>query len=111
MNVTGSSGRFFPIPEVLAIALLLWALVPTNPYGYYIILRFVTCGVSMFLALRARVAGKTVWLWTFVAVAVVYNPIIRVHLTRESWSAINLATVAMIAASIFLLKPSRREKV
>jgi hypothetical protein len=36
--------------------------------------------------------------------AVIYNPIIRIHLTREIWSAVNIATVAIATLSIFVLK-------
>ena len=29
------------LPQVIGIAMLLWALNPENPYGYYVLLRIV----------------------------------------------------------------------
>ena len=85
--------------------MLLWALVPVNPYGYYIILRFVICGISIYLAVRAHELGETTWIYAFAIAAIVYNPLIRIHLTREIWSVVNIATIVLIAWAIFALKP------
>jgi|SRR6266850_1503246 len=97
--------RSFPFAEAVAIAMLLWALVPVNPYGYYIILRFAICGISIYLAFRAHELERTTWIWPFVIAAIVYNPLIRVHLTREIWSVVNIATIVLFAWAIFTLKP------
>jgi len=31
------------IPQAIAGAMLLWALYPENPYGYYVLLRWIVC--------------------------------------------------------------------
>jgi hypothetical protein len=88
----------------IAIAMLLWALAPTNPYGYYVHLRWVICGASIYLAIRAHNHIKPRWVWILGALAVLYNPLIRVHLTRDIWSVINLATIVVFAAVIYVLR-------
>ncbi len=84
--------------------MLLWALNPNNPYGYYSLLRWVCCAVFAYLAFQAFAQEKQGWLWVLGITAAVYNPIIRVHMTREIWSVINVITIGIAVASIFGLK-------
>lgn len=92
------------VPQAVASAMLLWALSPANPYEYYVILRVVCCALFAYLALRATERGHTDWAFALGAVAVVYNPIWRVHLTREIWSVINVVTVGIAVASVYVLR-------
>jgi len=87
--------------------MVLLALNPGNPYGYYILLRWVCCGIFAYLAFRTLEQEKRGWTWVLGITAVVYNPILRVHLTREIWSIINLITIGIVVASVFVVK---REK-
>jgi hypothetical protein len=63
--------------------MLLLALDPGNPYGYYILLRWVCCGIFAYLAYHTLEQEQLGWTWVLGITAVVYNPIVRVHLTRE----------------------------
>jgi len=92
------------IPQLISIVMLLWALNPENPYGYYILLRWVVCGAFSFLAVQAINRGKQGWLYVFGITALIYNPIVRVHLTREIWSVVNVVTIAIAVVSIFVMK-------
>ena len=92
------------IPQAIVIPLLLLALNPENPYGYYIFLRWVCCAVFVFLALHALTIEKNGWVWVFGVTALIYNPIIKVYGTREMWSIINIATIVLAVVSIFILK-------
>jgi len=96
------------IPQVIVCAMLLWALNPANPYGYYTLLRWVCCGVFGFLAFKAfdlKMQGLT---WVLGITALVYNPIFPVHLTRAIWSAANIATIIIAVASIIYLKKGEK---
>lgn len=93
------------IPQVIASIMLLWALNPDNPYGYYILLRWVCCGIFAFLAVRTyENKEKQGWVWVLGITAAVYNPIIRIHLTREIWSIINVITIGIAMVSVFGIK-------
>jgi len=92
------------IPQLIASLMLLWALNPDNPYGYYILLRWVCCGVFAYLALKAFGQEQQGWVWVLGITAAVYNPIIRVHLTREIWSVVNVITIGIAVASVFAIK-------
>ena len=99
----GQESSTFPIAQIIAVLMLAWALVPTNPYGYYVLLRVVICGISVYLAYQAFDRGRTGWVWTLGIVAVVYNPLIRVHMTREFWSVVNVVTIGIIVATIWTI--------
>jgi FtsH-binding integral membrane protein len=92
------------IPQAIVSAALLWALNPENPYGYYILLRWVCCAAFAYLAIKALEQTKKGWTWVLGITAVVYNPIIRVHLTRDIWEVINIATIVIAVLSVFVLK-------
>jgi len=92
------------IPQVILSGLLLWALYPGNPYGYYTLLRWVACGVFLYLAYLAFESKRTVWLWVLGINAVIYNPIIRIHLTREIWNVLNVISIVILVVSIFFIE-------
>ena len=98
------------IPQAIVSIMLLWALYPENPYGYYVLLRLVCCPIFAWLAIQAHSQDKAGWAWTLGITAVVYNPLIRIHLTREIWSVINVITIVLAVASTFVLKSPNRPK-
>lgn len=81
--------------------MLLWALNPSNPYGYYVLLHRVCCGVFAYLTIQAFKQRGEGWAWILCITAAIYNPIVPVHLTREIWSVVNVITIGIAAASIF----------
>ena len=89
--------------------MLLLALNSGNPYGYYILLRWVCCGIFIYLAFYTLEQERRGWTWVLGITAVVYNPILRVHLTREIWSVVNLMTIGIAVASMFVVK-KRKDK-
>ncbi len=98
------------IPQTVASVMLLWALNPENPYGYYILLRWVCCGVFAYLVFQAVDQEKQAWVCVLGITALIYNPIFRVHLNRELWSIINVVTIVIGVLSIFALKEGKEGK-
>src|SRR5262245_28268928 len=92
------------LPQLIACLMLLWALNPANPYGFYVLLRWVCCGIFAYLAYKGYEQGHSAWGWILGLVAAVYNPVVRVHLTREIWSGVNIATIGISVASVFALR-------
>lgn len=85
-------------PAVLygAAAMLLIALVPL-PYGYYQLLRLVTTVAFGWAAYVAYDRKNETLPWAFGVIALLFNPLIPVHLPRELWMVIDAA------AGVFLL--------
>ncbi len=92
------------IPQSIAIVMLLLAFNPKNPYGYYILLRWVCCVVFAYLTYLAFEQKKQNLVWVFGFIAIIYNPVIRIHLTRDIWSIINIITIIIAGASIKTFK-------
>lgn len=85
--------RPFKAPFILTAALLLLALIPTMPYGYYGVMRWIVCVAFAYLAIQARETGFQNWMWGWAVAAGVYNPFFKVAATREVWTVVNQITL------------------
>ena len=82
--------------KIICMVLLLWALLPINPYGYYILLKWICCPCFAYLAVVSFKNGQVPWIWIFGVSAGIYNPILTVHLGREIWSVVNIASIIIL---------------
>lgn len=89
--------------QTIIIVMLLWALNPDNPYGYYMFLRLTCSAVFAFLGCLAWEQGQTFLMCLFFGALIVYNPIFSLHLTRDVWNVVNVVTVVFCFISIFWL--------
>lgn len=98
------------IPAAIAAVMLLGALGKW-PYDYYRLLRWVTCVAAVFVA-YCGYAWKRYWAtWLFGFVAVLFNPLLPAHLSRQTWQIIDVASAALFATSIGALrKPLARKR-
>ncbi len=92
------------IPQAIVTPMLFGALIPENPYGYYLLLRYVCCVAFTYLTIQAFIRKKQTWIWILGATAILYNPLIRIHLTRETWLVVNLITIGIAWCSCFFMK-------
>lgn len=87
--------NFFKNPFAIVFAVISTCLIVgtiKKPFdGYYTLLRLLTSGVCLYSAVKF----KTEWAkWIFGGLAVLYNPVLPVHLgDKEIWDVINIATV------------------
>lgn len=80
----------FTVICIVALALGLFAL----PIGYYSLLRWFICGTAIFIAIKLNNKEKTSFtFWSYCLVALVYNPIAPLHLGKDFWSIVNIATI------------------
>ncbi len=75
---------------LFAAILLFAALIPGIPYGYYVLLRWVVSGTSVYRFCTAAEAARKGWMWFFAAAAILFNPIVPIHLDREIWQVIDV---------------------
>ena len=78
------------------------------PYGYYMLLRVIVFAGGLLLAALTyqRVKQFTIWIGLFLIVAIVFNPIVPLHLTREAWLVLDLAGAALFATHWFVMRES-----
>jgi hypothetical protein len=96
------TNRGLVFAKLIAVSLLLGTLW-RQPYDYFTLLRWVVCGVSACTAFSASDRGARGWRWVFAVVALAFNPILPLHLTRTTWAVVDLAAAALLLASIFAL--------
>ncbi len=95
------------LPVLIVSTMLLAALYPW-PYGYYQLLRWATCGAAIFVSYNAYLWKHNWAIWVFSIIAVLFNPIAPIHLSRETWQPIDVvcAIIFIVAAVILKKNPS-----
>lgn len=89
-----------PVALVAAV-LLLAAALPVWPYGYYMLLRVVVFAAGGFCAWSLWQEGRQPVAVALGIVAVLFNPFVPAHLSREIWTLINLAAAGVFAWAAF----------
>jgi hypothetical protein len=87
---------------LVVAGLLISAAVQRHPYSFYTLLRWICCPVFAYSAFAAYEGKYVVWVWVFGVLAALYNPILRVHLDRTTWTGVNWLTVGVIAVATVL---------
>ena len=91
------------IPCIIAALMLLGALGDW-PYGYFQLLRWITCGSAIFVAFVAYQWQKIWVTYLFGIIAVLFNPIAPIHLTRELWKPIDVICAILFIIIAFILR-------
>jgi len=85
------------VPAVLSLL----ALAPF-PYGFYVLLRVIVCASCTYLAAAEFRAGGNGWGFGLALIALIFNPLIPIHLGREVWSALNVLTAGGLLIHFFV---------
>jgi len=96
------------IPAVLVAALLLLATFDL-PYGFYTFLRIVVLGTAVYVSYYAYKWHKPWVVWLFALVAVLFNPVVPVHLDKEVWFSIDIVCAALFMTVALVLRPPHRD--
>lgn len=87
-------------PPVIYIAAALLALgAAPLPYGYYTFLRLVACGVFAFAAYVSFNRRGRVLPFVFGGLALLFNPLVKVHLPKEVWAVVDLVSAVLLLAT------------
>jgi uncharacterized protein (DUF3820 family) len=90
---------------LIPIAVLLVATT-RMPYGYYTFTRIVVCGAAIWFAWlgwNEGQVGKALSV-LLVLVAVLFNPVIPVHLNRGVWFYLGMLAAAVFAAQLVFVR-------
>ena len=93
-----------PIPTVISVIMLMMAASINWPYGFYALLRLVVCLTSIFSASFAYKKKQKHWMYTMGFIALLFNPIIKIHLDKATWQLIDFVTATVFIISIFKLR-------
>lgn len=89
-----SIDHLLPVASVVLLAL---SVLGRWPYGFYTLLRFVVCGTCAYTSAKEYQHGQIGWTWIMGLTAVLFNPIIPIHLARSVWHTLDLLTVIVFA--------------
>ncbi len=92
-------GNMYPAVRVVTAVLLLLALAKL-PYGYYSVLRVVVCAVAAYGCYLGYKLHKTGWAWTLGGMAVLFNPLLVIHMDRSMWAIVDIAGAIVLLVSI-----------
>jgi TRAP-type uncharacterized transport system fused permease subunit len=93
------------IPRVAATAsalLLFFSLLPTWPRWYHLLLRLVVGITAVLLVARAEERKATNWIFVWIAIAILYNPIVPLRLPPILFQGL-----ALICGVLFLFSLRR----
>jgi uncharacterized protein DUF6804 len=83
------------ILSVLATSMVVLGLVDM-PYGFYTLLRVILCLTAAVGFAAARRRDDLPWTWAYGALAVLYNPVLPVHLGAKGlWILVNAGTLVV----------------
>lgn len=83
--------------SLIPAGMLLLAITGRWPYGFFILLRWVVSGCALYVATAAHHQKSSGWMWIMVGIAVLFNPLIPIHLRRDTWQVIDF-----VAAAVFV---------
>lgn len=92
-------------PSAIYIAtVMLFLGAAPMPYGYYMLLRLVACGIFAFAAFVAFERNSKALPWVYGFVALVFNPIFKIHFPKEIWAVIDVASGILLLATAKAVK-------
>jgi hypothetical protein len=89
--------------RIIAAGMLIYAL-RRNPYSFYTILRWVTCGAAAYTAYVAFESKQPPWTFLMAVVALLFNPFFPVGLDRSTWAVVDVVTGIVMLISIFFVR-------
>jgi hypothetical protein len=86
------------------------------PYSFYVFLRIIVCLIAISSAAIAVKMNRITWAWIMTGVAIVFNPVLPLHMHRSDWKIFNLISAAIfvvwiVLASLGKPKPSQNSSV
>jgi hypothetical protein len=107
-----SSHKITPVYWLAEAAIVILALVAFrkgNPYSYYIFLRWAACPLFGWIAWKAfPKPGGTALVVLSASLAILYNPLFRVGMSRDNWEIVNVVMIAVAVWSVLFSVKAKR---
>ena len=79
------------------VVALVIAAFTRMPYFFYVLLRVLICTTAVYLSTKRYQERRTPWVWTFCAIALLFNPVFPVRMTRADWRVSNILVAVFLA--------------
>jgi len=97
--------KYKNIVSTVSIIMLILAIPTFWAYEYYVLLRWVITISAVFLSWLAYESKKIFWFFLMGVIVILFNPIIPIHLNKETWIIIDLIAAILFLILIFKMKP------
>jgi hypothetical protein len=88
---------------IILTILMLFGAVAEWPYGYYTILRWITCITSILMVLQAFEKNIDWAKVVFIVIAILFNPLAPIYLSRSTWMPLDIITAIFFIFAIRIL--------
>ena len=85
------------IPLIASVVMLLLEVFSHRSPGFQTLMKFVVCGSSGYLAYLSKGLKNDYWMWGFVLIAILFNPIAPISMDRDLRLVLYLAVVFLFA--------------
>lgn len=93
---------------ILAVLLLLCLF--KMPYGYYTLMRLAATVGFAYMAYRYYEMKKEALVWTFGALALLFQPLVKIALGRDVWNIVDVAVAVLLIVLTFTVNKKTIEK-
>jgi len=77
---------------IILTILMLFGAIAEWPYGYYTLLRWITCIASILIAFQAFEKNIDWAKVVFIVIAILFNPLAPIYLSRSTWIPLDVIT-------------------
>jgi hypothetical protein len=95
---------FTKIMKWVSIAALLLAVLWRPTASYQVLLEILVCVSALLVVTQAVGAGKYFWVVGFVAIAVLFNPVVPLALSRKAFLWLGSVSLLTFLVSLVVLK-------
>ncbi|MCW3105743.1 MAG: conserved hypothetical rane protein [Segetibacter sp.] len=92
----------------IVLAILFFLCLARMPYGYYQLVRFAALVGFSILAYYANENGNKIQVIIFLALAILFQPLIKIALGRSMWNIIDV--IVGITLLLSLVLPSQKKE-
>ncbi|MBT2551912.1 DUF6804 family protein [Arthrobacter sp. ISL-5] len=94
------------VPAAIGAVFLLMAGMGAQ-YEFYVVMRWAVTGMAIWMCVVASALKRTPWVVVFVAIALLFNPLIPVYATREFWVPFDFAGFVLFWVAGVKLRASK----
>ena len=98
----------FVCARLISAALLIWAF-GRHRYIFYQLVKLVVVAVAVYGVYYTHKLEIKTWKVVFAVIAILFNPFLPVHLSRQAWEVFDLVAAGVLLLSVFLLKPANKD--
>ncbi len=79
------------------------------PFAYYQLMNWIAAGAALMTAYQARQQAKAIFMWLFVLIAIIFNPIAPFYLSNDTWRIADIVVILLFMISFFFIHPVETE--